>query len=78
MRARASLALLLASEGFASPAAARASRLPFGRLYVVALKPQMEIIILVLAFWGRFPANLGPGTRSNGSGSTNGVERSYK
>ena len=33
-------------------------------------------IICILVF-GRFPAELGPETRSNGSGSKNGAERSH-
>ena len=34
----------------------------------------IKIIILILVF-GRFPAELGPETRSNGSGSKNGAGR---
>ena len=34
----------------------------------------MKIIIVILGF-GRFPAELGPETRSKGSGSKNGAER---
>jgi hypothetical protein len=34
----------------------------------------MQILFLILVF-GRFPAELGPETRSNGSGSENGAER---
>ncbi len=34
----------------------------------------MKCMILILVF-GRFPAELGPETRANGSGSKNGAER---
>ena len=36
--------------------------------------PVMRIIIFIFGF-GRFPAELGPETRSTGSGSKNGAER---
>ncbi len=38
------------------------------------IKLKIKIETLVLPVLGGFPAKLGPGTRSNGSGSTNGVE----
>ncbi len=44
---------------------------------MVALKLRMKVVILVLAVWGQFPAKVVPGTRANGSGSKNDVERTY-
>ncbi len=42
---------------------------------LVSLSLNLKITILVLSVLDRFPAGLGPGTLSNGSGSTNAVER---
>ncbi len=37
----------------------------------------IKLIVFIFGF-GRFPAKPGPETRSNGSGSKNGVERTHK
>ncbi len=42
---------------------------------LATLQLKTKLIIQVLVIFDEFPAKLGPGTRSNGSGSKRGVER---